>query len=164
MTRFWDGRMDRRTDGQTDGVTWLLDLLSPLATQVKTLTQQNYFSLIYTWVVHGFRDKTLHFPLSKNSPFTVRCIVSGDGIFLPGGSRRSGPWWLLIIWCLCTGWSVWSGNCLRDVLTKRNKRPMSHSAHLRSRVLLAINKFVQIYHKISTIILIFFQKVNPKNP
>ena len=31
MTRFWD----RRTDGQTDGVTRLLDLLSPLATQVK---------------------------------------------------------------------------------------------------------------------------------
>ena len=32
MTRFWDGQ----TDGQTDGVTALLDLLSPLATQVKT--------------------------------------------------------------------------------------------------------------------------------
>ena len=31
MTRFWDGR----TDGQTDGVTALLDLLSPSATQVK---------------------------------------------------------------------------------------------------------------------------------
>ena len=31
MTRFYDGR----TDGQTDGVTRLLDLLSPLATQVK---------------------------------------------------------------------------------------------------------------------------------
>ena len=31
MTRFWDGR----TDGRTDGVTALLDLLSPLATQVK---------------------------------------------------------------------------------------------------------------------------------
>ena len=31
MTRFWDGM----TDGQTDGVTALLDLLSPLATQVK---------------------------------------------------------------------------------------------------------------------------------
>ena len=35
MTRFWDGRMDRQTDGQTDGVIALLDLLSPLATQVK---------------------------------------------------------------------------------------------------------------------------------
>ena len=39
MTRFWDGltdrRMDGQTDGQTDGVTALLDLLSPLATQVK---------------------------------------------------------------------------------------------------------------------------------
>ena len=33
MTRFWDGR----TDGQTDGVTALLDLLSPSATQVKKL-------------------------------------------------------------------------------------------------------------------------------
>ena len=33
MTRFWDGR----TDGQTDGVTALLDLLSPSATQVKNL-------------------------------------------------------------------------------------------------------------------------------
>ena len=32
MTRFWDG--------QTDGVTGLLDLLSPLATQVKTRTVQ----------------------------------------------------------------------------------------------------------------------------
>ena len=31
MARFWDGRTDRRTDG----VTALLDLLSPLATQVK---------------------------------------------------------------------------------------------------------------------------------
>ena len=31
MTRFWD----RQTDGQTDGVTALLDLLSPSATQVK---------------------------------------------------------------------------------------------------------------------------------
>ena len=35
MTRLWDGRMDRRTDGQTDGVTALLDLLSPSAMQVK---------------------------------------------------------------------------------------------------------------------------------
>ena len=35
MTRFWDGRTDGRTDRQTDGVTALLDLLSPLATQVK---------------------------------------------------------------------------------------------------------------------------------
>ena len=33
MTRFWDGRTDR----QTDGVTALLDLLSPSATQVKNL-------------------------------------------------------------------------------------------------------------------------------
>ena len=31
MTRFWDGW----TDGQTDGVGALLDLLSPSATQVK---------------------------------------------------------------------------------------------------------------------------------
>ena len=31
MTRFWEG--------QTDGVTALLDLLSPLATQVKKLSQ-----------------------------------------------------------------------------------------------------------------------------
>ena len=31
MTRFWDGRTDRQTDGQMDGVTALLDLLSPLA-------------------------------------------------------------------------------------------------------------------------------------
>ena len=30
MTRFWDGR----TDGQTDGVTRLLNQISPLATQV----------------------------------------------------------------------------------------------------------------------------------
>ena len=29
------GRTDGQTDGQTDGVTALLDLLSPLATQVK---------------------------------------------------------------------------------------------------------------------------------
>ena len=36
MTRFWDGRRDR----QTDGVTALLDLLSPLATQVKIKTKQ----------------------------------------------------------------------------------------------------------------------------
>ena len=34
MTRFWDGRTDRGTDG----VTALLDLLSPSATQVKTNT------------------------------------------------------------------------------------------------------------------------------
>ena len=27
MTRFWDGRTDRQTDGQMDGVTALLDLL-----------------------------------------------------------------------------------------------------------------------------------------
>ena len=33
ITRFWDGR----TDGRTDGVTALLDLLSPLATQVKIM-------------------------------------------------------------------------------------------------------------------------------
>ena len=33
MTRFWDGRTDR----QTDGVTALLDLLSPSATQVKNV-------------------------------------------------------------------------------------------------------------------------------
>ena len=32
MTRFWDGR----TDGWTDRVTQLLDLLSPLARQVIT--------------------------------------------------------------------------------------------------------------------------------
>ena len=36
MTRFWDGRTDGRTDRQTDGVTALLDLLSPLAKQVKS--------------------------------------------------------------------------------------------------------------------------------
>ena len=40
MTRFWDGQTDgqtdRRMDRRTDGVTALLDLLSPLATQVKT--------------------------------------------------------------------------------------------------------------------------------
>ena len=42
MTRFWDGR----TDGQTDGVTALLDLISPSATQVKTsLNNINFFSL-----------------------------------------------------------------------------------------------------------------------
>ena len=35
MTIFWDGRKD----GQTDGVTALLDLLSPLATQVKIRLQ-----------------------------------------------------------------------------------------------------------------------------
>ena len=34
MIRFWD----RQTDGQTDGVTALLDLLSPLATQVKMIS------------------------------------------------------------------------------------------------------------------------------
>ena len=33
MTRFWDGR----TDGQMNGVTALLDLLSPSATQVKKI-------------------------------------------------------------------------------------------------------------------------------
>ena len=33
MTRFWDGR----TEEQTDGLTRLLDLLSPLGMQVKTL-------------------------------------------------------------------------------------------------------------------------------
>ena len=31
------GRTDRRTDGHTDGVTALLDLLSPLATLVKIM-------------------------------------------------------------------------------------------------------------------------------
>ena len=40
MTRFWDGR----TDGQTDGVTALLDLLSPSATQVKNV--RRFFKLI----------------------------------------------------------------------------------------------------------------------
>ena len=36
MTRFWDGQTDGQMDGQTDRVTALLDLLSPLATQVIT--------------------------------------------------------------------------------------------------------------------------------
>ena len=35
MTRFWDGRTDGQTDRQTAEVTALLDLLSPLAMQVK---------------------------------------------------------------------------------------------------------------------------------
>ena len=33
MTRFWV----RRTEGRSDGVTALLDMLSPSATQVKTM-------------------------------------------------------------------------------------------------------------------------------
>ena len=37
MTRFWDGQTGGQTDGQTDGVIALLDLLSPLATQVKII-------------------------------------------------------------------------------------------------------------------------------
>ena len=40
MTRFWDGRKD----GRRDGVTRLLDLLSPLATQVKNNTTLNNLS------------------------------------------------------------------------------------------------------------------------
>ena len=36
MTRFWDGQ----TDGRTDGVTALLDLLSPSATQVKIYKEE----------------------------------------------------------------------------------------------------------------------------
>ena len=39
MTRFWD----ERTDGQTDGVTALLDLLSPSATQVKIVFMDKQF-------------------------------------------------------------------------------------------------------------------------
>ena len=38
MTRFWDGQ----TDEQTDGVTALLDLLLPSATQVKIGVSLNY--------------------------------------------------------------------------------------------------------------------------
>ena len=44
MTRFWDGR----TDGQTDRVTALLDLLSPSATQVKIKVISVIISLIET--------------------------------------------------------------------------------------------------------------------
>ena len=40
MTRFWDG--------QTDGVTALLDLLSPSATQVKSMSDHvKYFPALY---------------------------------------------------------------------------------------------------------------------
>ena len=39
MTRFWDGQ----TDGRTDGVTALLDLLPPSSTQVKTM----YIEAVY---------------------------------------------------------------------------------------------------------------------
>ena len=43
-----DRQTDGPTDGQTDGVTALLDLLSPLATRVKTDTnikdEQKYFN------------------------------------------------------------------------------------------------------------------------
>ena len=46
MTRFWDGRTDGQTDEQTDGVTALLDLLLPSATQVKIGLQ----ILTVTWV------------------------------------------------------------------------------------------------------------------
>ena len=48
MTRFWD----ERTDGRTDGVTALLDLLSPLATQVKIRTciiEIKHLSCIYDY-------------------------------------------------------------------------------------------------------------------
>ena len=50
MTRFWDGRMDRQTDRQTDGVTALLDLLSPSVTQVKIYLEEvecNFFSAFF---------------------------------------------------------------------------------------------------------------------
>ena len=43
MTRFWDGR----TDGQTDGVTALIDLLSPSATQVKKYFWRKFFGVRY---------------------------------------------------------------------------------------------------------------------
>ena len=48
MTRFWDGQ--KETDGQTDGVTALLDLLSPSATQVKSLECMKGFKCVHTKV------------------------------------------------------------------------------------------------------------------
>ena len=51
MTRFWDGR----TDGQTDGVIRLLDLLSPLATQV--IKHLNRLSHVIVIKVFRFRLK-----------------------------------------------------------------------------------------------------------
>ena len=52
MTRF----LDRRTDRQTDGVTALLDLLSPLATQVKMTFSRVVLSLKYH---QHFKNKTI---------------------------------------------------------------------------------------------------------
>ena len=45
MTRFWDGWTDR----QTDGVTALLDLLSPLATQGKMRGSKFSDILLFTF-------------------------------------------------------------------------------------------------------------------
>ena len=50
MTRFWDGQ----TDGRTDRVTALLDLLSPLATQVKIIPLINP---IYLWIDVRYNSK-----------------------------------------------------------------------------------------------------------
>ena len=41
MTRFWDERTDRQMDRQAEGVTALLDLLLPKATQVKNFIFSN---------------------------------------------------------------------------------------------------------------------------
>ena len=53
MTRFWDGRTDRRTDG----VTALLDLLSPLATQVKSCNTIDQIVKLETFIHDAFVNK-----------------------------------------------------------------------------------------------------------
>ena len=70
MTRFWDGRTDVRTDRQTDGVTALLDLLSPLATQVKNVSN----------MIDRYLVRILLLKISKCQCFGkyIKCKVLGN--------------------------------------------------------------------------------------
>ena len=77
MTRFWDGQTDRRPDGQTDGVTALLDLLSPSATQVK----------IYIYL-HSFFSDSLQLMIHE--------MVPSNGV-KSGRNGSLGCWKLLFI-------------------------------------------------------------------
>ena len=66
-----------RTDGQTDGVTALLDLLSPLATQVKTEPTINRISLALSLSLSVLfkRSRYLKYQLYKHSYVNVHVSV-----------------------------------------------------------------------------------------
>ena len=113
MTRFWDGR----TDGQTDGVTRLLDLLSPLATQVKRRkgNNNNNFLILTCINLHFFYNQFIHFKISKDIiqigqwNFSLMVYISGLGLkyeWVTGMSYFHAKWttklfrygWFALIW------------------------------------------------------------------